>query len=156
MREIYQSKTTIPDHICNVLQLYLEEKEKQQELEHKKLDKINNRLSVKAIQLIKNEIEMNEGHQRACNLLDAIMKHLKFFVRFGMKEKKLIYQNCRFVHQPARTTLFHQGDKGTKMFIILKGKVAVQIKHEEYNQPYIIALLKDGDQFGELGLIDQE
>lgn len=91
MREIYQSKTTIPDHICNVLQLYLEEKEKQHEFQTKKNSKINTRLSVKAIELIKNEMDNYEGSQRAFNLLDAILKHLKFFIRFGMKEKKLIY-----------------------------------------------------------------
>lgn len=62
-----------------------------------------------------------------------------------MKEKKIIYENCRFTKILARTTIFHQGEVGTKMYIILKGKVGVQVKHEEYNQPYIIALLKDGD-----------
>ena len=41
------------------------------------------------------------------------------------------------------------------MYIILKGRVAVEIKSEEgENHSYIVALLKDGEHFGELGLID--
>jgi len=43
------------------------------------------------------------------------------------------------------------------MYVILKGRVAVEKKSQEYgNLPIIVALLKDGEHFGELGLIDQE
>lgn len=42
------------------------------------------------------------------------------------------------------------------MYVILKGRVAVEKKSEEcLGHPIIVALLKDGDHFGELGLIDQ-
>ena len=41
------------------------------------------------------------------------------------------------------------------MYIILKGRVAVEKKTAEYGHlPVVEALLKDGDHFGELGLID--
>ena len=41
------------------------------------------------------------------------------------------------------------------MYIILKGRVAVEKKTAEYGMlPVVEALLKDGDHFGELGLID--
>ena len=43
------------------------------------------------------------------------------------------------------------------MYIILKGRVAVEKKTAEYGHlPVVEALLKDGDHFGELGLIDQD
>lgn len=43
------------------------------------------------------------------------------------------------------------------MYVILKGRVAVEKKSQEYgNLPIIVALLKDGEHFGELGLIDQD
>ena len=42
------------------------------------------------------------------------------------------------------------------MYIILKGRVAVEKRTAEYGHlPVVEALLKDGDHFGELGLIDQ-
>ena len=43
------------------------------------------------------------------------------------------------------------------MYIILKGRVVVEKKSKEYgNLPLVIALLKDGQHFGELSLINQE
>jgi len=58
---------------------------------------------------------------------------------------------------PARTVIFNQGDFGEKMYVIVKGRVAVEKKSPETNWfPRVVALLKDGDHFGELGLIDQE
>lgn len=52
--------------------------------------------------------------------------------------------------------VFNQGDIGDSMYVILKGRVAVEKKSQEYgNLPIIVALLKDGEHFGELGLIDQ-
>jgi len=58
---------------------------------------------------------------------------------------------------PAKTIIFKQGDIGDRMYIILKGRVAVEKKTAEYGHlPVVEALLKDGDHFGELGLIDQD
>ena len=43
------------------------------------------------------------------------------------------------------------------MYIIVKGRVAVEKKSEEYGMfPLVVALLKDGEHFGELDLIDQD
>lgn len=43
------------------------------------------------------------------------------------------------------------------MYVILKGRVAVEIKSKETgNLPLVIAILEDGQHFGELSLIDQE
>jgi len=41
------------------------------------------------------------------------------------------------------------------MYVILKGRVAVEKASKECsNYPVIVALLKDGDHFGELGIVD--
>lgn len=46
---------------------------------------------------------------------------------------------------------------GDKMYVILKGRVAVEKKTKETgNLPLVIAILEDGQHFGELSLIDQE
>ena len=43
------------------------------------------------------------------------------------------------------------------MYIILKGRVAVQINSPEYgNLPVVVTTLNDGDQFGELALINMD
>ena len=57
----------------------------------------------------------------------------------------------------ARQTIFRQGEAGDKMYVILKGRVAVEKTSPEYdNLPLVVALLKDGEHFGELSLIDRE
>lgn len=86
-----------------------------------------------------------------------MLKHLKFFVRFSDSERRMIFEEAEYLSLPARTVIFNQGDEGDNMYVILKGRVAVEKKSIEYgNLPIIVALLKDGEHFGELGLIDQE
>ena len=52
------------------------------------------------------------------------------------------------------TTIFHQGDFGDFMYIILKGSVGVRIKNLALGtEPLIVATLREGEQFGELALI---
>jgi CRP-like cAMP-binding protein len=52
------------------------------------------------------------------------------------------------------TVIFRQGDVGDKLYLIVKGRVAVERQAPEYgNLPVVIATLGDGEQFGELSLI---
>jgi CRP-like cAMP-binding protein len=55
---------------------------------------------------------------------------------------------------PGHTVIFNQGDVGDKLYVIIKGRVAVQILSVDYGRmPVVVATLCDGDQFGELSLI---
>ena len=64
---------------------------------------------------------------------------------------------AEYIRLPARTVVFNQGDIGEKMYIIVKGRVAVEKRSIEYGYfPLVVALLRDGEHFGELGLIDQD
>jgi CRP-like cAMP-binding protein len=66
-----------------------------------------------------------------------------------------VFKEAEFRSLPARTTIFKQGDIGDMMYVILKGRVAVEkTTVEQGNLPVVQALLNDGDHFGELGLID--
>lgn len=48
--------------------------------------------------------------------------------------------------------LFHEGDAGEEMYFIRKGKIKISIGEEE--QEKVLAILKDGDFFGEMAVID--
>lgn len=50
--------------------------------------------------------------------------------------------------------IFHQGDPGTGLYIIISGKVV--IKQEEESKTWELANLSRGDFFGELALLDDE
>ena len=52
---------------------------------------------------------------------------------------------------PSNTVIYNKGDIEDNMYVIVKGKVAVQIIKEELgNLPLVISLLGDGDHFGQL------
>lgn len=88
-------------------------------------------------------------------MLDLILRQLRFFARFTESQRRLVFEQAEYMRVPARTIIFKQGDIGDRMYIILKGRVAVEKKTAECGfLPVVQALLKDGDHFGELGLID--
>ena len=155
LKEQLKSRTNIPDDLCNVLSLDLEEKAKIHRLRTQHEENQNVRLSQKRCALIKQEFETFKGPARATKVLDALLKGLKFFIRFNESERRMIFEQAEYLSVPARTVIFQQGEEGDRMYVILKGRVAVE-KIEYGNLPIIVALLKDGEHFGELGLIDQE
>jgi CRP-like cAMP-binding protein len=109
------------------------------------------------MRLIKEEFENNVGKERALTVLNCILKDMKFFIRFSDNERKMILQRAEFLHVPAQTVIFNQGDEPDKMYIILKGRVAVEKAMAEVsNMPVVVALLKDGDHFGELGTVSTQ
>ncbi len=50
--------------------------------------------------------------------------------------------------------IFHQGDPGSGLYIIISGQVV--IKQEEEKKSWVLAKLYSGDFFGELALLDDE
>jgi CRP-like cAMP-binding protein len=54
----------------------------------------------------------------------------------------------------ANEMIFHQGDPGTGLYLIISGKVV--IKQEEEGNTWELAKLSRGDFFGELALLDNE
>lgn len=106
--------------------------------------------------MIQIEFENVEGKKRSFKNLDLMLQHLKFFQRFNNDQRKMVFQEAQYLSVPARTTIFKQGDIGDKMYVIIKGRVAVEkTTKEQGNLPVVQAILTDGDHFGELGLIDQ-
>jgi CRP-like cAMP-binding protein len=77
---------------------------------------------------IKEEFMKPPGDMaRDIKMLDRVLKDLKFFKRFDNANRQLIYKNAEFVHIQGHQVIFNQGDVGDKLYVILKGRVAVQI-----------------------------
>jgi CRP/FNR family transcriptional regulator len=51
-------------------------------------------------------------------------------------------------------TIFHQGDPGDALFIVASGSVKVVLPSDEGAEPAIVAVLGQGEFFGELALLD--
>lgn len=120
----------------------------------KRADK-GKRLGTRKLELIRQEFETFSGEERSVKVLDLMLGGLRWFARFSERQRRLIFEQAEYLKLPARETIFKQGDRGEKMYIILKGRVAVE-KTEYGGLPLVVALLCDGAQFGELSLVDQK
>ncbi len=105
--------------------------------------------------MIRREFSLFHGSERDLQILDLTLNHLKFFKNLEVEKRMMIYRKAEILSLPARSVLFNQGDKGDKMYVILKGRVAV----EQYSDltggvSIVIAMLTDGVHFGELSLLD--
>lgn len=56
---------------------------------------------------------------------------------------------------PAGTQIITEGDPGDAVFFIISGKVKVTLYGEE-GREIVLAILKDGDMFGEMSIIDDK
>ena len=79
-----------------------------------------------------------------------ILKGVNLFAELAGDEIFQIAQIAVEEHYLAEEIIFHEGDIGDSMFVIIDGSVSV------FNQNKEIAALKSGDCFGEMALQDQE
>jgi CRP-like cAMP-binding protein len=112
------------------------------------------RLSLQQVEYIKQEF-LKPSVERDFSLIDRLLHNLKFLKRFDQPTRATIYSQATHLSLPGHTVIFNQGDIGDKLYVILKGRVAVQIQgSREYGRmPVVVATLGDGEQFGELSLI---
>jgi energy-coupling factor transporter ATP-binding protein EcfA2 len=74
----------------------------------------------------------------------------------GLDESLLNSIANRFVteHHPAGSTLFEQGEPGDRLYVIVRGQVEV-LRHDDDNAERSVAVLGEGDFFGEIALLRQ-
>jgi CRP-like cAMP-binding protein len=52
---------------------------------------------------------------------------------------------------PSNSPIFHQGDLGDSLYVILKGSVKMRVTNEEFgNTPVVLSTIFDGDHFGQI------
>lgn len=79
-----------------------------------------------------------------------ILRKIPFFAALSEDDLKAISEKVQMEYYPANYTLFNQGDAGTIMYIIKRGKVAVE------RNGSMIAELQDDAFFGEMALVSNE
>lgn len=63
--------------------------------------------------------------------------------------------HCHSRSYPAKSTIVYAGDKSDSLYYVIQGSISVLIEEED-GKEMIVAYLKDGDFFGELGLFDEK
>lgn len=79
-----------------------------------------------------------------------ILKNIPFFSELGEEDLKQIAANIQMDYFPAEHVIFKEGDPGEIMYIIKRGQVQV------LRDNTILAVLKDGDFFGEMALVSED
>jgi len=79
------------------------------------------------------------------------------FLLGGLSEahRELIHSSCREVSFPKNTVILQQEEDSFDLYILISGQVKVS-RIAEDGREVILAMLKKGDIFGELSLLDQK
>lgn len=70
-------------------------------------------------------------------------------------DRKQILGLCSTLRVPAKKAVFHQGDPGKEMYIVTSGRLKISVVSAE-GKELSFFILKKGDIFGELALLDGE
>jgi len=88
-------------------------------------------------------------------LLNSYLKKIPLFSNFSDALLDLLYR-AGFTKDYAKgSTVVCQNDPGDTFYVVVSGRVKVSLSHEDGNE-VILSILKEGDFFGELSLLDKE
>ncbi|MGD8779805.1 MAG: cyclic nucleotide-binding domain-containing protein [Ignavibacteria bacterium] len=87
--------------------------------------------------------------------IQNILKTIPAFRKFDKKHLKLFLTTLHHREYQANEYVFHQGDPGIGLYIIMEGEILISSK-TEHGYEHRFAILKEGDFFGELALLDNE
>jgi CRP/FNR family transcriptional regulator, cyclic AMP receptor protein len=83
----------------------------------------------------------------------AILKQIPLFAGLDDADLELIAQASRRLTYPKGSVVFHEGDPGDYLVVILKGRVKVSLYGKD-GQETILAIMKPSDFLGEVALLD--
>jgi CHASE2 domain-containing sensor protein/class 3 adenylate cyclase len=84
---------------------------------------------------------------------EELLRHLPLFSDFNQREVGRLRAQLYFRKFAAGEGVFGQGEVGSAMYIIQRGKVDILQEGEEGSEPKLLQRLGEGDFFGELALL---
>jgi CRP/FNR family transcriptional regulator/CRP/FNR family cyclic AMP-dependent transcriptional regulator len=84
-----------------------------------------------------------------------VIKRLPIFKSLGEKELSIIAERAIRKRFSKESIIVQEDDRGDSLMVILSGRVKV-VLHSEEGKEIILSILKDGDFFGEMSLLDGE
>ena len=85
----------------------------------------------------------------------ALLKSVVLFRNMPPQMLLELSKRLRFVHYRGQTDIFHAGDEGATMYIILRGAVKIFVPAID-GREVVLAVHRAGDLFGEMALLDAE
>lgn len=87
-------------------------------------------------------------------LAETLKKRYTFFSDFTNEELLKIISISTYKTYKKDSCIFNEGDIGTKMFIVISGKVRISKVFKDGEQETLLAVLKAGECFGEMAVMD--
>lgn len=84
-----------------------------------------------------------------------LLSHIPMFSTLGAEELEQLSASLQPWRYNKGEVIFHQGDVGTALYIVRKGEVSIRLSSADGKERTLV-LLKRGDSFGELALLDGE
>ena len=81
-----------------------------------------------------------------------LLREIPIFADLSPEDLKLIAETAREEWYPQNTVIFHQGDEGNMMFVIVEGRLQV-IRHTD-GRDQVLAERGPGDFMGEMAIIE--
>lgn len=97
--------------------------------------------------------KMKPSKEHENRLIEKLKKNYTFFSNFDHTELEHIFKVSERENFKDGEVIFKEGDIGNKMYIIISGCITIS-KKKDASCNEQIALLTEGDCFGEMGIID--
>ncbi|MDQ6961841.1 MAG: Crp/Fnr family transcriptional regulator [Mariprofundaceae bacterium] len=88
-------------------------------------------------------------------MLINILQQASLFSELNLHELQSIAAILKIKREPKQTLIVEEGEKGDRLFIILKGSVKVSYYTKD-GREVILSILEQGEMFGELSLLDEQ
>ncbi len=81
------------------------------------------------------------------------LAHVPIFAPLGEGDRRALASRLRAHRYAPNEIVFHRGDPGTHLYILVAGTVKIALP-DEYGHEAVVALLRGGDVFGDLAVFD--
>lgn len=85
--------------------------------------------------------------------MDDVLANAGLFQGVDKLAADALAAQCEFIDIPRGRIVFHEGEPGDSLYIVLSGKVKLG-RHSSDGRENVVAILGPSDQFGELSLFD--
>ncbi len=88
--------------------------------------------------------------------MKEILKKVDIFNGLAEKEMEDIFHVCQMKEIKEQEEIFKEGDAGRDLFILLKGRVNIEIQLKMESERATVHTVSEGEIFGEFALVDGE
>jgi CRP-like cAMP-binding protein len=87
--------------------------------------------------------------------LGLIFEQLDLFASLPERERSALEARCRHLKIPAQAYLYHEGQPGDAVYVLVSGRIGVWTGGER-GDPMLLAILGPGEMFGEMAILSNE